>query len=224
MKKVFLFLRSLHPDRTSFLIGIIFYFLFLGEVFSQVWYEANPYPTSEMLYSINFPNSSTGYAAGSYGVIIKTTNGGANWALLPCVTHKDLSCLAFKDVNTGIVGGQGVFLKTSNGGLNWENINLNSYIMAAVYPGNETFIATSRDSAGYSIFRSTNSGLNWIQNTVSSDSGSIDRISFINSNTGYIISGYGTNYFRFLKTTNGGANWNYLYGQHSSYNHFLNPL
>ena len=226
MKKFYLFLRSLHPERTSFLIGIIFYFLFFGKVFSQVWYQANPYPTAEKLRSINFPNANTGYAAGYNGVIIKTTNGGANWTLLPCVTHKDLSCLAFKDANTGIVGGDRVFFKTSNGGLNWENININSnnYIMAAVYPGNETFIVSGGDSAGYLIIRSTNSGLNWIQNSISYDTGSINRFSFINQNTGYIIYGGGTNYFRFLKTTNGGANWNYLYGQHSSYNHFLNPL
>jgi|GEM_PF-577499 photosystem II stability/assembly factor-like uncharacterized protein len=224
MKKFLLFLRSLHPDRTSFLIGIIFYFLFFGKVFSQSqWYTSNPYPTLNDIYALNFPDASTGYGVGNFGTIIKTTNGGNNWVVLPCITHTVLRGVSFRDGNTGVVVGGNIVFRTTDGGANWNALNvlLTGFdLYYSQYIGNETFLLTGTDSTWKNlIFRSTNAGINW--NHVYFDSVFFPQpISFINQNDVHILIGKSLNngncYFRTLKTTDGGGSWNIIYGFYST--------
>ena len=50
-----------------------------------------PTPISTHLYDVHFPvDTSTGYAVGDAGVILKTTDGGTTWASLPSPTAADL--------------------------------------------------------------------------------------------------------------------------------------
>ena len=62
----------------------------------------------------------TGYAAGDGGTILKTTDGGANWAIQTTPTTEGLRGLHFVDQDTGYaVGYAGTLLKTTDGGGNW---------------------------------------------------------------------------------------------------------
>jgi hypothetical protein len=68
-------------------------------------------------YSIYFTDSNTGWVVGSYGTIIKTTNGGTNWFSQNSGTTNVLYSVYFIDSNTGwAVGSNGTVLRTSNGG------------------------------------------------------------------------------------------------------------
>jgi len=79
-------------------------------------YSSNIYNYFVDIYSIQFVNSSVGYAAASGGKVFKTTDGGEIWKLHNSITNYTLSGLHFTDVNTGyFVGGDGVILKTTNG-------------------------------------------------------------------------------------------------------------
>jgi photosystem II stability/assembly factor-like uncharacterized protein len=72
------------------------------------------------LYSLNFPASQVlvGYAVGSAGIIIKTTNGGNNWTVQQSGTSNTLSGVVFADELTGYaVGENGTILKTISGGV-----------------------------------------------------------------------------------------------------------
>ena len=58
----------------------------------------------------------------------------------------------------------------------------------------------------YSIFKTTNSWINWIN--ISSTSGyGFYALHFLNQNTGYVGGHYDSDKGRILKTTNGGQNW-----------------
>jgi hypothetical protein len=68
--------------------------------------------------SVHFVNSTSGYAAGNYGTIFKTTDTGNNWSQLNSGVTENLAHIWFTDASTGYaVGENGVILKTTNGGL-----------------------------------------------------------------------------------------------------------
>jgi len=67
-------------------------------------------------------------------------------------------------------------------------------------------INTGYVTGQYSIFKTTNSGNNWINITSTVGSGYY-ALHFLNQNTGYVGGHYGSSNGRILKTTNGGQNW-----------------
>ncbi|GAP43286.1 protein containing Por secretion system C-terminal sorting domain [Lentimicrobium saccharophilum] len=68
--------------------------------------------------SVHFVNKTSGYAAGNYGTIFKTTDTGNNWSQLNSGVTENLTHIWFTDASTGYaVGENGVILKTTNGGL-----------------------------------------------------------------------------------------------------------
>lgn len=81
--------------------------------------------TSVILYDINFPSSTVGYAVGgdpstSTSVALKTTDGGETWTPLSLVAPNVVYGTHFTHIDTGYVVGKGGFImKTTDGGLNW---------------------------------------------------------------------------------------------------------
>lgn len=75
------------------------------------------------LYDVKFSNRYTGWAVGENGTIIKTTNGGEDWNLIPNPSYnmgKILNCISVIDSNFAyVVGAHSTYLKTTNGGSNW---------------------------------------------------------------------------------------------------------
>ncbi|MBK7174255.1 MAG: hypothetical protein IPH84_13705 [Bacteroidales bacterium] len=87
---------------------------------SAQWVMQNPHPTDRHLRSVVFPDANTGYAVGTRGTIIKSSDGGNNWSVLTSGTTFGLNAVYFIDSNTGFaVGDGGTILKTINGGLSW---------------------------------------------------------------------------------------------------------
>jgi photosystem II stability/assembly factor-like uncharacterized protein len=88
------------------------------------------------LYDICFVNSSTGYACG-YDRIIKTTDGGDSWSILPDAPAK-MYFIHFMDENNGIALGEssttnGAYALscTLDGGMTWkteDNVNIYSIV------------------------------------------------------------------------------------------------
>ena len=57
---------------------ILFFFLLTFSNYSQ-WFWQNPSPTANDLLGVDFINELTGWAVGTVGTIIKTTDGGESW-------------------------------------------------------------------------------------------------------------------------------------------------
>jgi len=60
-------------------IGLVFSLVLFFSVSFQInaqWFWQNPLPQGNNLYSVDFIDSDLGWTVGSYGTILKTTNGG----------------------------------------------------------------------------------------------------------------------------------------------------
>jgi len=142
MKKVFLFLRSLHPNRSSFLIGIIIYFLFFTEVLSQVPYYYYPVPsgTTNNLYEIKSKNNSYvhSYICGANGTFIIQPFADSSWIPIISNTSADLNGITSQSSYPFyIVGNNGIFIKSTNYGTNWlqYNIGVSENLYSCVFFG-----------------------------------------------------------------------------------------
>jgi photosystem II stability/assembly factor-like uncharacterized protein len=72
------------------------------------------------LYSVFFPDDSTGYAAGMYGTVAVTTNAGNTWNILQHDSGTCYYAVFFSGKNTGyLAGADGLIKKTTNGGGSW---------------------------------------------------------------------------------------------------------
>src|SRR5437762_11817338 len=66
-------------------------------------------------------STGTGYAAGSGGIIRKSTDYGLSWQNLRTNTAVTFNSVWFNDINTGwAVGANSSIYKTTNGGSNWS--------------------------------------------------------------------------------------------------------
>ena len=78
--------------------------------------------TINTLYSVFFVDENTGWAAGSSsGLILYTTNGGANWTEQASLNTAHLRSIYFNDADHGwTVGHLGRIFNTTNGGTDWN--------------------------------------------------------------------------------------------------------
>ncbi|MDZ7624085.1 MAG: YCF48-related protein [Ignavibacteriaceae bacterium] len=72
------------------------------------------------LRDVSFTDENIGTVVGEYGVILRTTNGGANWIAQTSGTTNILRGVSFTDENKWTaVGESGTILNTTDGGANW---------------------------------------------------------------------------------------------------------
>ena len=156
--------------------------------------------------SIQFIDTNTGYVCGGIGVgqLYKTTNSGLNWNLTLQNGHL-FSDLHFLNKDTGWVCdddnlvGIGL-LKTTNGGLNWLQQ------LSQAYSPKKLFYLNKDTGwvmcAGGGIYRTNNSGNNWMAMYNFGSTVTLNSIFFTSSDTGWVIES------QFIyKTINGGYNW-----------------
>ncbi len=169
--------------------------------------------TGEDLESVQLLNTNTIFR-GAYA-FERSTNGGANFELLPIMVNgvgylASLHDLHFFDANTGVVigsfniGNDGVIFRTTNGGQTWtvaysfDDGNWPLDLQDLFFVDNSTGWAVGDFGR---IFKTTNGGQSWTaQNSgVSFD---LSSVHFVNTLTGFAVGND-----QLLKTTNGGASW-----------------
>lgn len=200
-----------------FIIGFNFSDRMVGN-----WYQQfMPDLGGRTIVDMTFTDSLTGYAITSrlsvndYPKILKTSNSGNNWNMIYNNSDTSLfACLYFLNQNTGYVGGyiednfNFSMLKTTNGGVNWNNVNtpFDTY-QDDIHALNEDTIwfAMSNSSSG-GVYFTSNGGVNWIRQY--SSLSNPNRIYMYNAKMGYI--GSSTSGSNFRRTTNSGANWDFL--------------
>ncbi|MFA5403430.1 MAG: YCF48-related protein [Ignavibacteria bacterium] len=190
--------------KTKILKLLILLLVFISSYSYGGWVLQNT-GSSTFISSISFPNENTGFASGWSSTILKTTNGGTNWAFLSSPVSASFSSIYFVDANTGwLVGSNGAIIKTTNSGQIWQvqTSGTSTLLMLTNFVNAQTGYVV-----GYSgvIIKTTNGGNNWFSQN-SGVSVNLLSVRFINSETGYVTGDYS----RILKTTNGGANWESL--------------
>jgi photosystem II stability/assembly factor-like uncharacterized protein len=159
------------------------------------------FSTSSEWYTNNaFININTGFYA-NYKYIMKTTNGGYNWAQVGYFDGIDYFDMIFKNDNTGFIcGWDGSLIKTSNGGNLWLRHYIAPYYNRSIHFPDQNNGFISGDDGFFA--RTSNGGVSW-------DTGSTRTtynqygIFFADSNNGFVT----TNDNKILKTTNRGINW-----------------
>ena len=195
---------------------LLFQFVFLAilNLQAQAWnsQESN---TNSNLRSIFFINANYGFAVGTDGVILKTTDGGENWKLKSAETTSDLVAVCFADSLTGFAISNHEVFKTNDGGNNWllpDTVNHeNSKIL--------TNIQFSSPDTGFiagngKFLKTTDKGTTWTKLSGSPYFG-VSSFYAANKDTLY-LGGFG---FVVLKSADGGDNW-FLSHDYTNYGSF----
>jgi photosystem II stability/assembly factor-like uncharacterized protein len=151
------------------------------------------------LYSIYFTDALTGYACGSGGAIIKSTNGGTGWLSQTSGTSATLRAIQFINSSTGWTAGTDSKLyKTTNGGTTWAMYYNQSLcgLYSVYFTSEQTGWVCGCEGA---INGTTNNGANWILQSFASTL-YLYSMSFASPLTGWAVGTGG----RILKTTSGG--------------------
>src|SRR6185436_18894555 len=85
------------------------------QVGSSGWLWGNPLPQGNTVRATSFAGG-TGYAAGDFGTLLKTTDGGTSWSGLPVGTFSGLTVVQALDANTVVAGGGCVARRSTDGG------------------------------------------------------------------------------------------------------------
>lgn len=154
---------------------------------------------------------STVFAAGYYGRVYRSTDGGQNWtvAYQEGVSPRWTKFLGidFVDANTGVVVGidandQGVVRRTTDGGQTWSVVSIpSSPIISSVRFGSPT---VGLAAGGTTLLRTTDGGQTWSKVTVSPlyPFEGILGLTFISPTTVVMSTDFGLN-----RSTDGGLTW-----------------
>lgn len=159
-------------------------------------------PINQIVYAINFPIESTGYAAGGffYPEMVKTTDEGTTWNTIALPTNSGIiERLDFLNENIGFIHTSNQIFYTTNGTQNFSEINTPvGFIKYSKFEDENNGVLITNS---FVVFKTTDRGKNWNQ-TSNQSINNIEDIYFVNVNTGYVLTE-----FVLYKTTNGGQNF-----------------
>ena len=119
-------LGATHADKRLITVGDHGTIL-LSDDDGKTFRQAKSVPTRATLNSVSFANKSIGWAAGHWGTILKTTDGGETWILQRTDTSTDRPLFAVHAIDAGhavAVGLWSFVLTTADGGAQWGNVKL----------------------------------------------------------------------------------------------------
>ena len=175
-------------------------------------------PTTQNIYSTCFPSISTGYASGYTGYVIKTNNSGGTWfSAGDCGIN--VRSISFINNSTGITGGGGnLMCYSTDGGFSWNpRYTPSPHMVTGVHFVNASLLMVCvTDMPGALVYKSTNTGYNWLTGLTLNNSGLDDSyflssIYFKDGNTGFAAGShyyYGNSFGQIYRSTNSGNNWN----------------
>ena len=154
---------------------------------------------NNIISTIYFLNTNTGFISQTDGTVNKTTDGGNLWSTQTITGAQRFN---FFDDNTGFAfNGAWKIFKTTNCGTTWTttqyNFTTEAFIDVSFIDPLNWYVGLS----GGTVFKTTNAGLNW-QNLYTGSPAGMIKMVFVDINTGYFINNNGIN-----RTTNQGVNW-----------------
>lgn len=182
--------------------SLVFGFFLMLNTFSQNWIQQQTNSTAD-LNSIFFVDPDLGWAVGSEGTVLKTTNGGDQWLPQSSGVASDLLSVHFTDPLTGFAVSSHELLKTTDGGEHWvvQDTVMNAWLSTVFFIGSDTgFVA----GAGR-ILKTTDHGNTW---TKQSGFGCFGVKSFWATVPETLYMG-GSDFLT-MKSMDGGAHWDVL--------------
>lgn len=123
------------------------------------------------LKCVTFVSSTTGFAAGASGVILKTTDAGASWRTVRSGDTYDFRGISFADANNGwAITLYGEVVRTTNAGENWSLVSSDAggpfYVVERFYDidfwsSTSGFIAGGAQGTPPLVAKTTNAGSFW---------------------------------------------------------------
>jgi photosystem II stability/assembly factor-like uncharacterized protein len=178
----------------------------LGEIMNDVW----------------FINATHGFIATTKGFLLRTTDGGANWARVNVSANvqnqygnpQTLNCIYFFNTTLGFACGyEGKIIKTTDGGNTWRSVGNNSWasVLWDMYFLNGTH--------GWAIganghLKTVDGGETWIGQSMGGAS-----IWYINATHGFLAGGK-----TLYRTVNGGQNWTEIFNNNGDFQESFNHL
>ncbi|MEN7546854.1 YCF48-related protein [Rapidithrix thailandica] len=163
-------------------------YLLRSENGGSTWNKLDAFENDFYMADIRFQDENTGYVVGSVnsvGIIIRSTDGGLNWAPVevdPITLLQDnpLNTITFAENNTVLLSGgtydNGQILKSTDGGENWTGLSLSSKVMITdlVIKGNEGFAIGNNGQTNAStekgeLFKTLDKGVSWSKVTTEFD-------------------------------------------------------
>ena len=196
--------------------------------------------TSYYLRDIAMFDANTGWAVGEphwdqaalqyKGTIVKTTNGGDSWSTQDTGVAESFNGVRFVDANQGwVVGTNGTILRTTDGGAHWVKqavatpdefrsvffTDANTGWATAVRPVHYVDVYEGFDDWLASIFHTSDGGRTWTQQPVPASASLLNRIEFVDAQTGWAAglkvdhydSGGPQHLGAIYHTTDGGRMW-----------------
>ncbi len=160
--------------------------------------------TNNRLNAVFFVNGTKGWAAGSNGTLIATSDGGASWSPKSTNTNTTINGLFFVNSSTGwFVGNGGVIKKTTDGGNSWTSLNSTTTgdLLAVQFVDQNTGWAVGGNLGQAVMLKTTDGGNTW-NTQYNGNSGTIYSLSMMNANVGWALW-FGS----LIHTSDGGATW-----------------
>ncbi len=167
------------------------------------WTELNPKVPRVDYVGIDFVNKDTGWACGDLGAIIKTTDGGKSWNVIPTNTTKPILRVRSYNGKTVIASGyNGLILRSTDSGETFEQVETGVDSLFDLWG-----LDLVNDTLGWAcgataLLKTTNDGRSWVRVNTAGYTGNLWWIDFLNENYGFIAADGNV-----LKTTDGGNNW-----------------
>jgi photosystem II stability/assembly factor-like uncharacterized protein len=171
-------------------------------VFVQTGWYAQTSRTLNDLHGVCFAaDGRTGVAVGDAGTVVRTANGGTDWALVPAGTSFALNDAWFTSATTVFaVGAGGAVLRSRDAGASWSRLTVpSSDALQSV-----CFADTSRGwvvGGNGTVLRTTDGGATWTRTNPTANT--LTDVSFAGPLHGWAVGHSGT----ILGTHDGGASW-----------------
>lgn len=162
---------------------------------------------TDEINNIFYVDSLTIYAVGLDGVVFKSTDGGAAWTWISpssrIGSYSLYSQYFFTKEQGVVVGNRGRILRTNNGGVTWNWFSPTYINITGISFGDST---TGYFSTWGNIYKTTNTGKNWNQLSLSTDPSNnrFEQCYFKTKDSGFVTS---TNPLKIHITNDGGLNW-----------------
>jgi len=174
--------------------------------------------TDSSLLSVSVFDTTSAWAGGLGGVVLRTANGGQNWLPVTGVVGGDVYNIEAITVTRALVAvnepGSARIRRTFNTGITWvtvyENTDPGAFINAIhMFDENNGYAMGDPVGGQWTLLRTTDGGANWVSVATLAQDGS--EIGFNNSMSwvGDQFGWFGTDNGRVYYTTDGGANWSH---------------
>jgi photosystem II stability/assembly factor-like uncharacterized protein len=158
--------------------------------------------TSRALYGVSFDDIANGVAAGE-GVILRTTNGGTHWSVVPLIGDPYVFLdISYVSGSAFAVGLGGAIFRSTNHLNNWTQIQggtIADLWGVSFFDANNGMIVGS----GGTILFTSNGGSSWVRRDIPQLSIRLDKV-FLRSATTATVAGFGGNIYQ---TASAGQTW-----------------